>query len=46
MLLQLSLNYDLPAMNARQIAGLLPEEFNQWKQRAKFADDIDHAARE
>jgi hypothetical protein len=34
---QLSLNYDLPAMNARQIAELLPEEFNQWKQRAKFA---------
>jgi hypothetical protein len=33
---QISLNFDLPAMNARQIAELLPEEFNQWKQRAKF----------
>lgn len=33
---QLSLNYDLPAMNARQIADLLPPEFNQWKLRAKI----------
>jgi hypothetical protein len=36
---QLSLNYDLPAMDARQIAILLPEEFNHWKQRAKLDDD-------
>jgi len=36
---QLSLNYDLPAMNARQIAELLPEEFNHWKQRAKFVTE-------
>jgi hypothetical protein len=35
---QLSLNYDLPAMNPRQIADLLPEEFNHWKQRAEFPD--------
>lgn len=33
---QLSLNYDLPAMNARQLAELLPDEFNQWKKHAKF----------
>lgn len=38
---QLSLNYDLPAMSAHQIAGLLPEEFNQWKQRAKFGIEPD-----
>ncbi len=37
---QLSLNYDLPAMNARQIASLLPEEFNQWKKRVKFDDEL------
>jgi hypothetical protein len=36
---QLSLNFDLPAMSSRQIAGLLPEEFNHWKKRAKFAAD-------
>jgi hypothetical protein len=35
---QLSLNYDLPAMNALQIAQLLPLEFNRWKQRAKLDD--------
>lgn len=33
---QVGLNFDLPAMSARQIADLLPEEFNHWKQRAKF----------
>jgi hypothetical protein len=33
---QLSLNYDLPAMNSFQIAQLLPPEFNRWKQRAKL----------
>jgi hypothetical protein len=32
---QLSLNYDLSAMSAFQIAELLPPEFDQWKQRAK-----------
>jgi hypothetical protein len=32
---QLSLNYDLSGMGARQIADLLPAEFDQWKQRAK-----------
>ena len=37
---QLSLNYDLPAMSARQIASLLPEEFTQWKKRAKFDDEL------
>lgn len=35
-LLQLSLNYDLPAMTAHQIAHLLPDEFAPWKQRAKL----------
>jgi hypothetical protein len=33
---QVGLNYDLPAMSARQIADLLPEEFAQWKHRAKL----------
>lgn len=28
---QLSLNYDLPEMSARQIADLLPAEFDDWK---------------
>ncbi len=33
---QLSLNYDLPAMTARQVADLLPGEFEAWKRRANF----------
>ncbi len=33
---QLGLNYDLPAMNARQIADLLPKEFEPWKRRANW----------
>jgi hypothetical protein len=33
---QLSLTYDLPGMTTLQIAELLPEEFSQWKQRAKL----------
>jgi hypothetical protein len=33
---QLSLNYNLPAMTALQIAQLLPSEFNRGKQRAKL----------
>jgi hypothetical protein len=33
---QVGLNYDLPAMNALEIAQLLPSEFNRWKQRAKL----------
>lgn len=36
---QLSVNFDLPAMDARQIAGLLPAEFDNWKAHAKFEDD-------
>jgi hypothetical protein len=41
---QVGLNYDLPAMNARQIAQLLPAEFAQWKQRAKFAQEPNQTA--
>ncbi len=33
---QLSLNYDLPALNAKQIADLLPREFESWKRRANW----------
>ena len=33
---QLSLNYDLPALNAKQIADLLPREFEPWKRRANW----------
>jgi hypothetical protein len=33
---QLSLTYDLPGMNAFQIANLLPNEFDSWKRRAKM----------
>jgi len=33
---QLSLNYDLPALGARQIADLLPREFEPWKRRANW----------
>jgi hypothetical protein len=33
---QLSLNYDLPALSARQIADLLPREFEPWKRRANW----------
>lgn len=33
---QLSLTYDLPGMTTLQIAGLLPPEFDHWKQRAKL----------
>lgn len=33
---QLSLNYDLPALAARQIADLLPPEFEPWKRRANW----------
>ena len=33
---QLSLNYDLPALNAKQIAELLPREFEVWKRRANW----------
>jgi hypothetical protein len=33
---QLSLNYDLPALTARQIADLLPREFEPWKRRANW----------
>jgi len=41
---QLSLNFDLSDMKPRQIAGLLPEEFKQWKQRAKFGIEPDQSA--
>ena len=41
---QLSLNYDLSAMSARQIADLLPAEFDQWKQRAKHDKEAPPAA--
>jgi hypothetical protein len=33
---QLSLNYDLPAMRAPDIAALLPTEFDAWKKKARL----------
>jgi len=38
---QLSLNYDLPAMKAREIADLLPREFDGWKRNADWAAPVD-----
>ena len=35
---QLSLNYDLPALTARQIAELLPHDFDTWKRRANWEE--------
>lgn len=41
---QLSVNFDLPAMDATQIAGLLPAEFDTWKAHARFDDDTESSA--